>query len=398
MLGSILAVYMLCSFIYAKRYENAEKNNISFKPAVLAVLLVLFIQISYSVYYNYNTLKADADRKADIAKYLDKDTLGTVKKPPLGIYLLKGNPRNERLKGNFTNEVLIERTKLYFNTINKSVINNNRAMAAIIMIILLFAALLKFAKGSLRNTIKKNLILMCIIFTLYFIGFYFTLLVEPWANSSAWRYISSALNMFLPAGYYYFAVIFSGGMIRQKTSYAALDIEKTKNNIFYAAYIIFVSAMLFSHINISSQIKKYKTQYNNETALQMDKEIKTIKPFINPNDRVLLIIHTKADTLDYHKCKYFSYYFVLPSISKVLPHPADKDIKQLEKFIQDSAIKFRASKLIIWRPLELIDTKNLDEKFKDGYSALLPVSRHKELPWIFEISVNKGSLTFTLIN
>lgn len=194
--GLLFAVIIFVYMIYSG-YKSHEKKVI--KYGIVALALLLFMQLSWSVIYNYHMQRRNFDIENEIAEYMGEESKHDKFHVSVS-GLLKGNPRNTMLKESLNNPGEENVGELIEGTCNvwmaTSVLGADLTIIEIFSLFL-FAMYLMCLLQLGTKELPQLLRVYIIAAAFYIVGMFVTYLVQPGTANEPIRYLGIVIIPFI---------------------------------------------------------------------------------------------------------------------------------------------------------------------------------------------------------
>lgn len=188
MLSVVLGVMFFTSIL-------KNKDRILKIGFAVMVIGILYMQFSWSAYYNYNVDKAIYERSIAVNEYQGIETDNSLEKPVFRMsYLIKGNPRTKQLSTEINKDNVSEMFQLCKKSIMRFVggtLYNSSLYIVTIVFLTMFAyiVLAKAERNAGSRQMFHTIIWLWIAAIIYLLGMFGTYLVQPGTANEPIRYI-----------------------------------------------------------------------------------------------------------------------------------------------------------------------------------------------------------------
>ena len=188
--GLMFAVVILLGFLI--EWRGAAKQKLPCRPlaaaSILSAVLIIALQVSWSVLFNYTTAAAQAESAFLQMEYTGTASLASDVSVSVG-QLLSGNPRTAELMQSFTPEKIERFLMLAGETLQTYA---SSRLIWIWLFILPVIILCVVASREKRKAVIKILCLLVLTFLIYLMGLFGSYFVQAETAGAALNYLSTA--------------------------------------------------------------------------------------------------------------------------------------------------------------------------------------------------------------
>lgn len=178
-----------------------KKRERLFRIVLPMAVGILFMQFSWSAYYNYNMDKVTYERVIAGYDYEGVDIPDSLEEPRFKLsYIIKGNPRSKQLVDggeqitDISEVVTLCKSTLY-TYLNDNIDNSSLRISTIVFLVIFAHVILaSYEKKLMNKKILHNIMLVCYgAAFVYVLGIFITYFVQPQTAHSAIRYVGVAV-------------------------------------------------------------------------------------------------------------------------------------------------------------------------------------------------------------
>lgn len=383
MLSIILVIMLFTSII---------KNKKTTLRIALGIMLagILYMQCSWSAYYNYNVDKVEYERAMAAYKYLGGgvEPENSLEKPTFKIsYFIKGNPRTEKLAMEIGEDNISEMLRLSKQSIDRFVDTDlyNSSMYIVTLVFLSMFAYTLLAKVAWKNKNKEMLYTIIWIWVatiIYVLGMFATYLVQPETEGSVMRYIGVVVIPMVISLLYYTCKYWKCG---------DEVLSELSSKILLTVLLILILDCKPRKV-VDAYSAKQSLEYGSATYVQneFENELKELWAECSDTDRILIIDNNEKNVkLSRTGLVYAYQYYALPKRGQALYFEyGNKEAVETVTgdYLKEKVISNRIDTLIV-----MIDDEDLQKKLTDILT--IPVNNETQ---IIDVAMVNGDLNYSI--
>lgn len=382
MLAVVLGVMLGASLI--KNKNTGIKIGL-----IIAITGILFMQFSWSAYYNYNVDRAAYERRIETYAYqgIEKDI--SSEEPNFNIsYFIKGNPRTEQLSSEVDKNNILEMFKLSRNSITLFItanLNNSflHIYSIIVLTLLAYFYLIRSGEEAEKKRMLQTVICLWSAAIIYITGMFITYLVQPGTSHEPIRYIGVVIIPIVISVFFYICEYWKSN--NKKIS------QSTQIALLITVLILLLGNNPTTIINAYSG--KSALEFPAATYVQniLNTNLIKIQETLSDDERIL-IIDNKEDNvgLGASGVIYAYQYYMLPKRGKVLYYEyGNKDIlEQLTvEYLERELIQNRIDTIAI-----IVD----DEDICNKLSAILGIPIDTSIANYIDVKMYDGKFDYCI--
>lgn len=382
MLAAVLIIMIGISF-----WKNRDRY---IKISLLAMIIgVLYMQFSWSAYYNYNADKAAFERRVANYEYQGIENDISSEEPHFKIsYFFKGNPRTKQLSTDVNGNTISEMIVLSKSSIKMLMVGSlyNSPMSITTMVLLTIIAYLFLAREEKKvseRRMKNTAIWLLVAAVIYICGMFGTYIVQPGTANEPIRYVGVVVIPMVISLLYY-ACEYWGDQREQ--------LSGISKNILLAVMLILVlgsnSLRLWNAYSADESLEYQPAAYARN---MLENEFGVITDYVSNDERILIIDNKKENAgLGDSGVVYAYQYYMLPSRGRMLYF--DFGDKGAAESMTDEYLEA----VLLQSRIDVMAIVADGEEIRERLSSILGIYIESGKTYLINVEVQDGNIEYTL--
>ncbi len=384
MLAAVLVIMVLVTF-------RKRGNRAAMIVFVAMIAGVLYMQFSWSAYYNYNVDKAAYERRVKNYEYQGIDNDITAEEPKFKIsYLFKGNPRTTQLSTGVDDGSISEMVALSKSSIKTflvgGVYNSPMSIATMVLLVMTAYAFLAWEERKTgRKEMENTAVWICVAAAVYVAGMFGTYLVQPGTANEPTRYIGVVVIPMVIVLLYYACKYWE----EQDGKLSAIS-----KNILLSVLLILIigsnSLRIWNAYSADQSLEYRPATYAREI---LENELGIIEEFVSADERVLIIDNNRENEgLGESGIIHAYQYYLLPRRGKMIYFDFGNQAAvetMTDEYLKTMVVQYRIDVMAI-----IADGEEMQNRMSD----ILGIPIEAERVYLVDTEFYDGEINYMLRN